>query len=85
MVDTDENGNVDKDEVNAFFEAADTNGDGNLDEEEVIKVLADRLGNMASGVVARQMIRYGIHLRALYDTFAFVLLFPCICGIYNGR
>jgi len=31
-------------------------GDGHLDEAEVLKALAKKLGYMASGVVARQML-----------------------------
>ena len=56
ITDKDGDGNLEKSEIDSFFDEADKNGDGVIDETEVLAVLRKRLGYMASGVVARQML-----------------------------
>lgn len=56
LVDRDGDGTLDQAEIDTFFDEADKNGDGNIDEAEVLAVLKKRLGYMACGVVARQML-----------------------------
>lgn len=56
ITDGDRNGKLEQSEIEKFFDEADRNGDGVIDEAEVLAVLKKRLGFMASGVVARQML-----------------------------
>jgi 2',3'-cyclic-nucleotide 2'-phosphodiesterase (5'-nucleotidase family) len=56
LVDENQDGKIETAELDAFFDAADADGSGKLDEEEVLAALREKLGHMASSVVARQML-----------------------------
>ena len=56
ITDGDGDGKLEQSEIDTFFDEADKNGDGVIDEAEVLAVLKKKLGYMASGVVARQML-----------------------------
>ena len=56
LSDGDGDGDVTREEVDAFFDDADVDHDGSLDETEVLSMLSTRLPHAASRVVAHQML-----------------------------